>query len=268
MEGICVSKAVMSKEEAEKVAVSFTPRRFPTVVSATAHSFVAFNVGKNSSFRIDDLVAQQTGVAEIERLSLEEKVEREALVRLKELQEQAYEQAYQLGLDEGREKAFLEQQEVLAGSLHHLEQMLSNLENLKSELITSNEAQIVRLIFYISKRLVLRDIAANPDSILEVAKQAVESAQSEEHVTLRMSPTDFAFVEAAKERLGKEFDALKRARLEQSPEITPGGCIVETNYGDVDATIEQRLEKLWASISEKLPNEKSVVSSESTKKDS
>jgi flagellar assembly protein FliH len=253
------AKAVLDKVDAEKIAVAYSPRRFPATISNVAHDFVAFNSGNSSSFRIDRLVAEQTGVAELERLSIEEKVEREALLRLKDLQEQAYQQAYQLGLDQGREKAFLDQQTELNEKLLHLEELLNSIDRLKGDLIACNETQIVRLIFYMSKRLVLQEIEVKPELILEVVRQAVMGAQSDEKVTVRVSPSDFTFIESIKEKLGKDFDAVKRAKLDSSEDIMPGGCVVETNYGDVDATIDQRLDKLWSSISEKLPKVKNVV---------
>lgn len=255
-----MAKAVLEKEDAEKVAVAYSPRKFPATISSVAKDFVAFNAGGDeSSFRIDKLVAQQTGIAEIERLSLEEKVEREALLRVKELQEQAYQQAYQLGLDEGREKAFHEQREVLSQKIQHLEELLSSIERLKGDLVACNETSIVRLAFYMAKRLVYKEISENPEIVLDVVKQAVESAQSDENVTVRVAPADFKFIESVKEMLGKDFDAVKRARLEPSDDIQAGGCVVETNYGDVNATVDQRLEKLWTSIADKLPKVKNVV---------
>src|SRR5580704_7133630 len=89
-------KAVFPKDEAEKIAVKYNPRKFPAIISPTASAFVAYNSGSDEdSFRIDKLVAEQSGIAELERVSLEEKVEREALQRLKDIQEQAYKEAYQ-----------------------------------------------------------------------------------------------------------------------------------------------------------------------------
>ena len=261
-----MSKAVLSKEEADKIAVTFSPRKFPAVISRTAHDFVAYNAksGKTDSngtpsFRIDRLVAEQTGVAELERISLEEKVEREALVRLKEFQEQAFQQAYQLGLDEGRERAFIDRSAELSDKLQHLQELLETIEKLKVDLIACNETQIVRMVFYMAKRLVYQEISAKPEIVLETVRQALLSAQSDENVNIRISPSDYEFIESTREKLGKEFDGVKRAKLESSAEIENGGCVVETNYGDVNATLEQRLQRMWASISEKLPKTKSTI---------
>ena len=254
-----MGKTVLTSEEAAHVAVVFSPPKFPAVVSPAASGFMALNSQSNSSFKIDKLVAEQTGIAAMERMSLEEKVEQEALSRLKELQEDAYKQAYQLGLDEGREKAFQEKRGELEAKIAHLEVILGSIETLKKDLVHFNEAAIVQLVFYMARRVVLHEVSISREVVLEVVKQAIESAQSEENVTVRVSPQDFSFIESIREKLGKEFDVVKRAKIESSEEVADGGCVIETNYGDVSATIEQKLEKLWETISEKLPRVKNTI---------
>ncbi len=250
--------SVLSEDEAQKIAVAYSPRKFPQTVSPAASGFVAFQAAQEAegfqpSFQIDRIVAQQTGIAEIERASIEERVEKEALSRLKELQEQAYKQAYALGLEEGREKAYQETSETLSQRLSALEGLISSVENLKPELISFNEAHIVRLAYTMAKKIAMTEIAEKPELILEVVRQAIQGAQSDETVTVRVSAIDLEFIEQMREKLGKEFELVKRAKFEASDSITPGGCVVETNYGDVDATVEQRVGKLWNSLKEKLP---------------
>jgi flagellar assembly protein FliH len=262
-----VAKGVLTKIEAEKIAVNYAPRKFPATIAPVASSFVAYQnsqnaAGATSSFKIDHLVAKQTGIAELERISIEERVEQEALARLKEMQEQTYEQAYQLGFNEGREKAYTEARTELEAKLDHLSKVLGSIEGLKSDLVAFNETHIMHLIFHMARKIAMGEIAENRELILGVVKQAVESAQSDENVTVRVSPEDFAFIEQIKESLGKEHEPVKRAKLEASDEITDGGCIIETNYGDVDATVEQRVEKLWESLVGKLPKVKSKIKAE------
>lgn len=253
-----MAKSVLTQDEAQKIAVNYSPRKFPQAITPAASGFVAFqslqeSQGFNTTFQIDRIVAQQTGVAEIERASIEERVEREALSRLKELQEQAYKQAYQLGLEEGREKAYKETSDVLAQRLASIESLTASLENLKPELVSFNEAHIVRLAYVMAKKIAMNEIEEKPELILKVVNAAIQGAQSDESVTVRVSQTDLDFIEQSREKLGKEFDSLKRAKFEASENVKPGGCVVETNYGDVDASVEQRVDKLWASLVNKLP---------------
>lgn len=260
-----MAKAIFTKDEADQIAISYSPRKFPFKIQASASEFVAIQNEKakdgtiTSDFRIDKLVAKQTGVAELERISIEEKIELEALARIKIIQEKAFAQAHQLGLEEGREKAFSDYKSVLVEKFSHLDTLVASIETLKSDLLSFNETHILRLVFYMAKRISMSAITEKPELVLEVVRHAIESAQTEERVAIRVSPQDFVFIESVKEKLGKEFEKVKRAKFESSESISSGGCIVQTNYGDVDATIEQRLEKLWGALADKLPKVKDQI---------
>jgi flagellar assembly protein FliH len=262
-----MAKSVLTEEEAQKIAVSYSPRKFPQTISAAASGFVSYQSAKDSegfqsSFQIDRLVAQQTGIAEIERASIEERVEKEALGRLKQIQEEAYKQAYLLGLEEGREKAYQETSDMISSRLVSLESLVASVENLKPDLISFNESHIVRLAYTMAKKIAMDEIVEKPELILNVVNQAIQGAQSDESVTVRVSQQDLDFIDQMREKLGKKFESLKKAKFEASDTVSTGGCVVETNYGDVDATVEQRVNKLWDSLEGKLPKVSDTLRSE------
>jgi flagellar assembly protein FliH len=258
-----MAKGLLSKEDADKLAIAYTPQKFAQRITASASHFVAMqssgNVQMGSDFRIDRLVAEQTGVAELERLSLEEKVERGSLARIKELQEDAYQQAYSVGRSEGQESALAEFRAQLDEKLVHFDELLGSVAKLKSELVSSNEAQIVHLVYYLAKRIALAEIVERPELILQIVKDAIHDAQSEEKVTVRVSQSDLDFIESTQAQLGKEFSSLREIKLEANEEITSGGCIIATNYGEVNATLEKRVDKLWLALNEKIPKLKDSV---------
>jgi flagellar assembly protein FliH len=274
-----MSTSVLSREEAERIAVVYSPQKFPVSISSAATQFMSVRdsmqasdrqseaVGSRarsagSSFKIDKMVAEAAGIAQREREAIEQRVEEEALVRMKEMQEEAYHQAHQLGLNEGREKAFQVHQEEFRERLDRLESVISEIENLKTHLISQNEAHFVKLAYQIAATIAVSELKDNRELILPVIQRAISSAQSDEQITIRLSSEDAAFVESTREKLGKQFDALKNAKLDASPGVLNGGCVIETNYGAVDATIEMRLKKVWAAIDDKLPKSQDILTSE------
>ena len=112
------------------------------------------------------------------------------------------------------------------------------------DLIKDNEKQIVSLCFYMAKRLLLKEVSTNEEYIKTLIKKSLEMAQSEEEVTIRVSAKDHEWIEKNKENIFKELNLDQSTKLESDPGVHPGGIIIETNHGVIDATIEQRLEKL------------------------
>lgn len=260
-------KTVFDKHEAENVVVSYVPRKFPAVASPSAQSFVSLQAadagrrqgGGAGAFTIDRIVSERTGIAALERQSMEEKVEREALERLKEIQEAAYKEAYDLGLEEGRARAYVDAGGDIQSRVESLDGLLERLDSLKVELAVANERHLVTLCHRMASRIAMEEVQERPEFVANLILRAVEDAKSDERILVRVSPDDLKFVEASRERAASSGHSVARVKLEPSDSILPGGCVIETNYGSVDATIEQRIKKLWDAVSAKFPKTSDVV---------
>jgi flagellar biosynthesis/type III secretory pathway protein FliH len=204
-------------------------------------------------FTISGLVAETTKLQGLEQKNFQSRVQGEVLSRLKDVEEKAYAEAHSLGLTEGREKGFTETKGEVQTSVENIKNIVSELTELKKKLVVKNEEHIIETIFHIAKSIALDQITANPENIKNVILKSLENAQSEEEITLRLSPADTAFLEKVRESVGNPFEKMLRLKIETSDTITPGGVVVETNYGVVDATIEQRIKKVREAILSKVP---------------
>lgn len=251
-----MAKRVFEKTEADEMAIAYVPRKFPREIGASAKTFHALQsdgAGEAAAFRIDRIVAERTGVAELERLSMEEKVERVALERLKSVQEQAYKEAYDLGMIEGRERAHAETMAEIAARLDRFDALGDAIARQQSALALANEARLVRLAFAIATKLAMQEVRERPELVAGILRAAIEEAQADERIVARVSAEDRREAEAAREALGRDADSGARVKIEEDPSIHPGGCVIETNFGSVDATVEQRVKRLWEALSEKFP---------------
>jgi flagellar assembly protein FliH len=252
------SRAVLPKIAAKEVVLEYVPKKFELGTPKQAMEYLE-QKARGSDFRLNETVRIQTGIDEIEKASEEEKIEVRALELLKEVQESAYKEAYDLGLSEGREEAFTKFSREIEEKLGNLETLLKSLEEAKTEILNFNEAHMVRLIFQIANKLARVEVEKNDQSLIEVLRGAVTLAQDEENVTVRVARDQHEFVEEVKKQNGRQFEFLKKIKLEPSDEITKGGCIVETNYGEVDARVEQRVQSLWDTLAENIPKVKPKI---------
>lgn len=253
-----VSKSVLTKEAAEKTVLEFVPVRFDLGTPEQALNYLA-EKSKGSDFRMSDTIRVQTGVDQFEQKSDEEKIETAALEKLKEIQESAFQEAYGLGLEEGRKKAFQKVSAEISERMDHLDGLLSSIKDLKTEMATFNESHLIQLAFQMASRLAKTELNSNSEAMIQILRDAVGLSQDEEDITVRVSQSQFEFLEELKQETGREFEFIKRIRFEPSEEISAGGCIVETNYGEVDASIEQRVEQLWIALSENMPKVKNRI---------
>lgn len=252
------AKSVLVKEIAEKTVLDFVPMRFDLGTPEQALDYLA-EKKRGSDFRMNEAIRIQTGVDLVEQSSEEEKVEAAALEKLKEIQEGAYQEAYQLGLEEGRKEAFAKVSVEIAERMETMDQLLNTIKELKKDMTNFNESHLLQLTFQMAARLAKAELESNNPAMVEILRDAVGLAQDEENITVRVSQEQFDFLEELKKETGREFEFIKKIKFEPSTDISPGGCIVETNYGEVDARIEQRIQQLWSVLSENMPKVKDRI---------
>jgi flagellar assembly protein FliH len=252
------SKSILKKEQAEKSTLEFTPQKFKLGTPSQALEYLR-EKSSGSDFRMNDVIRVQTGVENLEQKSEEQKIDEKTLEKLQMIQESAYAEAYRLGLDEGKKTAFEKASTEIEQRLGELDQLLATIRNLKTELIGHNESSLIGLMFQMASRLAMTELDQNNQAVVEVLRQAVHLAQDEERIHVQVAPSQFEFLEEIKKQTSRELDFLKVMTFDPRPGIRSGGCVIETNYGEIDARVEQRLEQLWAAISPTLPRVKNVI---------
>ncbi len=245
------SRSYLTKEESVEGVMEYVPQKFALGTPEQALSYIE-EKRLGSDFKMADTTRVQTGVLRIEEMSEEERIEKKTLEKVKDIQEPAYKEAYELGKKEGLEKAFSENAAIIAELVSELEATINTIKNLKGELIDYNEAHLVKMVFHFASRLALRELQGDPSLVIEALKAAGELAMQEERVTVQVSARQFEFLEDVKKHSKRELEFIKHIRFEPNDSISPGGCVIETNYGEIDSTVEERVSRLWETLQENM----------------
>lgn len=254
-----LSKPVLKFDLSNQKVLNFVPPKFELGTPDAAMGYLETKKSKANSFRMNDAIRVQTGVKQIEDSEVEDAIERRVLEKLKSVQESAYQEAYQLGLDQGKQEAFTKNDQDIKLKLEEFNQLLTGIMNLKKELIQFNENHLVELTFHMAKRLAHKEVQSDPQVLVQVIKDAIEKAQLDEQVTVQVNPSQMEYIEKLKTETAREFEFLKKVKLEPREDITAGGCIIHTNYSEIDARFEERVSKLWTALEESLPKLKDQV---------
>ena len=98
---------------------------------------------------------------------------------------------------------------------------------------------------HLARAIVRSELVAQPQLIAAVAQEAVDTLLlSAKHITLRVHPDDHGFVSQG----AAEVLAARGARLLADASMARGGCVVESDIGVIDASIETRWRRAAASL--------------------
>lgn len=158
--------------------------------------------------------------------------------------EQARKEAYDRGFSEGVN--WQKKHNLL--SLKAIEDILGAAQSLKKSLYADAEEQMLNLVLTVAEKVIYEDVSANKKAILAVLREAVKSVLDREGMKIRLNPRDYAFVKEMDPDLIMGLDGARNIAFEEDAAITPGGAILETNAGEVDARLEQRIKEIKTSM--------------------
>lgn len=97
----------------------------------------------------------------------------------------------------------------------------------------------------LARQIVRSELTTRPELVAQVAHEALDTLLlSAQHITLRVHPDDHPLVAQG----AAEVLAARGARLLADPAMTRGGCLVESDIGVIDATLENRWRRAAASL--------------------
>ncbi|MBC8316405.1 MAG: hypothetical protein H8E41_00770 [Desulfobulbaceae bacterium] len=158
------------------------------------------------------------------------------------------EEAFKKGFDEGRcqgqeagEKEF-EERIGLAVSL------VSDLEKERGRIREIYENEMLTLSKIMVERLVHHEVSMNPLVIQASLKKALGYVVENSRVKVRLHHDDFQLLKQAALKDPSLLPANVRVELVEDAAISQGGCLLETDFGEIDATYENARDLLFAAV--------------------
>ena len=153
-------------------------------------------------------------------------------------------EAYAEGFKNGERQGFESIRERFEPILDGFRNAIFSLEEANRALSLSAEEQAVRLAMAIAEKIVHHEVRINKEVILEILRAALKKVSDHKKVKIRVSPDDLLLIQQSKPDFLDIQDRLATIAFEEDPSITKGGCVVETELGDVDARIEKQIQAI------------------------
>ncbi|WP_396269940.1 FliH/SctL family protein [Ideonella sp.] len=157
----------------------------------------------------------------------------EWLARIEEARQAGYHNGYRDGLEalEAAKRQFAQQTSAeMASLVAAFQSDVAALEDRMAHAVLDTSLRLAR-------QVVRSELALRPDAVAQVAREAVSAVLlTAQHLRLRMHPQDLALIESG---AGDDLRARKVLLLADAA-LSRGGCVVETDMGEVDARVESR----------------------------
>jgi flagellar assembly protein FliH len=179
----------------------------------------------------------------------EEPTESDASEQLAEEHAREVEESFTRGFVEGENSGTLAERQRVEPALEMLQAAALELHQCRESLIADFEKASVELAIAIAEKIVCHEVSTNRETIVDILKRATQEAGGNEILKIRINPSDLQYIQEA----GLPLPDLtaEDITLEGDGAVPDGGCIIETDFGCVDATIPHQLEAVAEALREK-----------------
>ncbi len=110
------------------------------------------------------------------------------------------------------------------------------------------QKQLLPLALKAAKKIVTKELETHPETIVDIVLQTMQPAIQNHRFTIYVSRADREILEANKPKIKAILEQVQILNVQERADIAPGGCIIETESGIINATIENQWRALEAAF--------------------
>lgn len=150
------------------------------------------------------------------------------------------EEVYQKGFKEGQR----ETEQKLQTTIQAFSKAVEDISRLRESIYKQSKQDMISMVMSVVSQVIQVEVVEKEEIIEKVIQKALESAIQSEEYHIKVNPEDYELVDEKKPLFVARLRGLGSIVFEPDSSITRGGCKVESDQGEVDATIETQLEEI------------------------
>ena len=248
------------RREAEEYRATFEREKQQMLSQAQAEADKIIKGAEDTAFaevkRQTDQAAVIKADAESEAAQIVEKAKAEAAQIVAEAQAQhdkivsdARSEGFEQGSQEGYEKGVAEVDRLI----ERMHKVLEAVMQRREEILQDTETQIVELVILMARK-VIKILSENQKNVIMAnTVAALRKVKTRGNVTLRVNIEDVKLTTAHADEFIQHVENVQGITVQEDSSVETGGCIVETDFGAIDARISSQLTELENKILEVSP---------------
>ncbi len=218
---------------------------------------------KNAEKAAFDEVKRKTDQANVIKAQAEleaQKIIKEAELKALEIQQESEKnrdkvisEAYKEGLTKGSEEGYSSGKNEVQRLIDRLHTILERILDKRQEILDETEQQIVELVILMTRKVVKVISESQRNVVMTNIVQALRKVKGRGDVTIRVNLSDVQLATEHTKEFMSSVENIKNISIVEDTTVERGGCIIETDFGAIDARISSQLSELEQKILEISP---------------
>jgi flagellar assembly protein FliH len=248
------------RREAEAFKVQWEQEREAMIRSARAEADGIVKEAEEAAFREVKRKTDEAQSFKREAQDEAEKIIAEAKKKAQEIEDAsraAFEaerkEAEERGRAAGRDSGFAEGKAEVERLIQRTRTVLERAQDKRAEILAETEQEIIDLVLLISRK-VIKVISENQRNVvISNVVQALRKVKGRGNIIVRVNMIDLKLTTEHMKDFTQLVEGSKTLQIVEDSTVDPGGCIIETDFGEIDARIASQLGELETKILEISP---------------
>ncbi|GHV11545.1 flagellar assembly protein FliH [Spirochaetia bacterium] len=248
------------RKEAEAFKVQWESEREEMIQSAKAEAEGIVSDARDAAARE---TTQGTEAAEALKAGAEaeaEKIIAGAKQKAAELEEESHtafeaerKAAEDQGRIAGREEGFAEGKAEADRLIERVQTVLERAQGQREQILEGTEQQIVDLVLLMTRKVIKIISETQKDVVRANVTQALRKVKGRGNIIIRVNMADVKLTTEHVNSFIQKMEGVKGIQVAEDSTVDPGGCIIETDFGEIDARISSQLAEIETKIRELSP---------------
>ena len=157
------------------------------------------------------------------------------------------------GNQEGRDLGFGEGKKEVERLISKIHIIIGGVVEKRKEILEDSEAQVIELVLQISNKVVKAISENEKEVVVRNVKAALAKVKSRTDIIIRVNLEDVDISTSKMKEFLNKVEKVKNITVLEDATVSKGGCIVETDFGHIDARISSQLREIETKIRELAP---------------
>lgn len=208
----------------------------------------ALEIMDNAQVYADDLIAEARASAR----ELKDEAVKNAELIYEDRKRKGYDEGYLAGYQEGLTQGGREAEAIIEKANLEYEGAIAlkrELQNKAKNLYVESESELIKLVLAITKKVIGKEIE-ELDYIESLIAEAMSHLNYATDIVIRVSEHDYATANRARPKILAMAERIDKLEIKIDYALPPGTCVIDTDTGSIDSSIETQLEGIEALFDE------------------
>jgi len=155
--------------------------------------------------------------------------------------------------EDGRNEGYAEGKTEVDRLIERTHTVLERAQDKRGEILVQTEEEVIRLVLLMVRKVVKVISESQREVVVSNVIEALKKVKDRGNIIIRVNLDDVKLTTEHTKDFIKALEGVKSIQVAEDSSVDMGGCVIETDFGEIDARISSQLAELEAKILEISP---------------